>query len=114
MNVVCVTGRLTRSLPPPYVPERREDWTRLVLEAPRQTPFGDDEPGVIQVVLALPPELGKDSRAALRPGRAVAVVGMLDVDVDRSGDKPRPYHSVIAQRVELVAEPFEARFDVAS
>jgi hypothetical protein len=87
---------------------QRPGWGNLVLEAPRQTLEGDGEPGVIQVMLLLPPKLATSAAATLSPGRAVTVVGMLDVDVDHSFASPLAHHSVIAQQIETVADPFAA------
>jgi hypothetical protein len=107
VNVVCLTGRLAR-VPGPLRGDvtPRPGWGNLVLEAPRRTAAGEGEPGVIQVLLALPPQLATSAAATLQPGRAVSVVGMLDVDVDLSVGSPRAYHSVIAQQIETVADPF--------
>ena len=111
MNVVCLTGRVAAApMSPRGTRPAPAGWSSLVIEAPRQTAFGDDEPGVIQVMLTLSPKLTDGAATTLRPGRAVAVVGILDVEVDHSDGRPRAYHSVIAQRIEAVADPLAVEF----
>jgi hypothetical protein len=99
LNVVCLSGEVAR--------ERRKvalsvpaGWAGLILDVRRE---GDDDPGVVPVVLALPPTLiSPDDLAALRPGRPILVIGKLQVDVDYTLETPMAYHSVVAHRIEFM------------
>lgn len=99
MNIVCLSGELAR--------ERQEiavslpsGWRSMVLDVRRE---GDDDPGVVPVVLALPPTVVEARHLKeLWPGRPILVVGKLEVDVDYASERPVAYHSVVAHRIELM------------
>jgi hypothetical protein len=99
LNIVCLSGELARdernvaiSLP--------AGWTSLVLDVHRE---GDDDPGVVPVVLALPPTvISPNDLHALRPGRPILVIGRLQVDVDYTLEMPVAYHSVVVNRIEFM------------
>jgi hypothetical protein len=73
-----------------------------LLEVPRVAPGGDDEPGVLGVLLVLPPWVESEVAKHRAARTLVAVRGMLDVDIDRSSRTPVAHHTVIAERVEPV------------
>ena len=79
------------------------------MEVARQAIEDETEPGVVPVTVMLPPRLATRAFGDLSPGAAVVVTGMLDVDVDRSGKVPLAYHSVIADKIERVADDFIAK-----
>jgi hypothetical protein len=99
LNVVCLSGQVARaqqeialSLP--------VGWRSVVLDVDRE---GDDSPGVLPVVLALPPAVvGPTGSTALWPGRPILVIGKLQVDVDHGPEPPIAYHSVVAHRIEIM------------
>ena len=102
MNVVCLMGWLAaeQRLAVP----RRPGWRSAVLDVSRQASEGHAEPGVVPVALLIPPRLAARKLASLRPGEAVAVLGMLEVEVDYSSETPRAYHAVIAEQIEAVRD----------
>ena len=109
MNVVCLTGRLAYG--PELAVSVRPGWRSALLEVSREAIEGEAQPGVVPVTLLLPPSLVATQLDDFRPGRVMTIVGMLDVDVDHSPPgRPRAYHSVIAQRIEAVADPLAVEF----
>jgi hypothetical protein len=100
MNVVCLVGRLVEASEPS--PEK--DQGGLLLRVPRRGPGGGgEEPGVVDVALTLSPGLNSTAAEHLQAGRLVAVMGMLDVDVDYSSAHPSAHPVVIAERFEALA-----------
>ncbi|HEX8647699.1 MAG TPA: hypothetical protein VF715_12420 [Thermoleophilaceae bacterium] len=99
LNIVCLSGELAR--------EQRQlarslpvAWTSVVLDVHRE---GDDDPGVVPVVLKLPPSVVDEGELeALWAGRPILVIGKLDVDVDYTAETAVAYHSVIAHRIEFM------------
>lgn len=98
MNVVCVTGRLVEA--PPLDLALDPGWATLLLQVQRETPGWREDAGVLNVPLALPPTLAADVTKRLELGTAVAVVGMLDIDVDYSTGTAHAHYAVIVERVE--------------
>lgn len=100
MNVVCLTGELAREQSDLATSPRRAGCTSFVLEVQRE---GDDAPGVVPVLLAVPRALvGADDIDALWPGRPILVIGKLEVDVDYAHERRVAHHSVIVHRLELM------------
>lgn len=81
----------------------RPGWASALVEVSPQDLGVEDEPGVVPVALLVPP-LGGDELPALRSDSAVAVIGMLDIDVDLSGHVPLAHHVVITQHIEAVGD----------
>ena len=102
LNVVCLIGHFQRE--PTRVAPARPGWASALLEVSRQGPGVEGEPGVVSVALLVPPRLAEMRLRRLRTGSTVAVIGMLDVDVDLSGATPFAHHVVIAQHIEAVGD----------
>lgn len=99
LNVVCLSGQVAREQPEVAV-SLPSGWAGLVLDVRRE---GDDNPGMLPVVLALPPAVvAPADLRALWPGRPILVIGKLEVDVDHTLETPVAYHSVVAHRIELM------------
>lgn len=99
MNIVCLSGEVARGRHE-FAVSLPTGWASLVLEVHRE---GDDSPGVVPVVLVLPPAVvSPEGLDSLWPGRPLLVVGRLEVDVDHAPEPPVAYHSVVAQRIEVM------------
>jgi hypothetical protein len=108
MNLVLLTGRLGYAAEPgtPLEP----GWSRLALKVPRRGPYHRDEPGVLTVVLLLPPPVAASARGSLTLSQWVIVSGLLETDTDRSRGISEAHHTVIAEMIEPVP-PDEAAHD---
>ena len=99
MNVVCLLGRVYPTSATGF--PARAGWTQFLMQVPRRTPRGQAEPGVFTFVVLLPPTLAQEARRG--SGALVTVVGMLAVDVDRSGDTPQVHYVVVGESLQRAA-----------
>jgi single-stranded DNA-binding protein len=99
VNVVCVTGQLTKE--PELRPHLESpDACALHVAVPRRAPGGFPEPGVVYVeVLIIGGLAAREWAERLARGNRIAVFGALDSEVE-PGAKDR--QRVIADSVELL------------
>lgn len=105
LNLVCLMGQLEKPVgrESPF----RPGWSSLLLRVPRSGPRGEQDAGVFDVELALPPGLAWSEVRAHGVGACVAIVGMLVSDTDYSAGSPRIRHAVVPRSIERIspAEP---------
>jgi hypothetical protein len=80
-----------------------------VLKVPRRGPYGGEDPGVLTVVLLLPPKLASNARHHLAIPQWVTVAGLLDTDTDHSQGAPQAHHTVVAESIEPCPPPSAAQ-----
>lgn len=99
LNVVCLMGLLTKPVSAQPLPP---GWSHRVLEVARETIYGDDDPGVFEVLLMLSPGLTTGVSSKMDVGDPVTVVGRLHVDTHFSQERPISHYAVIVQRIEAI------------
>jgi hypothetical protein len=77
-----------------------DGWQSFLLEVPRRQPGGRREPGILYLAVAVPPKLADIALGCMGAGRQVAVVGMLDVELEHAEPGPDARHAVIAESME--------------
>jgi single-stranded DNA-binding protein len=104
VNVVCVTGSLTRTPVFSQTASAAPSCSFVIAVPRRLVGIGGPEPGVVYVPVVVQDAPVLESARALRCGDVVAISGLLDIDRQRGPQSQRSRTTVRAERIERISQ----------